>query len=161
MVYHDKGSGNGCFRSLHFCFTHDQRTAAKRSRAGRRLPKDDAYNRSGRPRFEPFLYLQLHPGGIIMLPINNCVRGKRRRPFAPREPVAGVNRRRGLLLPLSEHPATSRRGAPPTARFESARKTGKPGGTAEFSVPGIRDRRIFYFNRTDLRRKKLPCWTST
>lgn len=42
---------------------------------------------------------------------------------------------RGSWLPLSERPATSRRGAPPTARFESARKTGKPGGTAEVLRP--------------------------
>ncbi len=92
----------------------------------------------------------------------DCDRGKRRWHGASREPVAGVNRRRGPSLPLSEHPATNRRGAPPTAHVKSACIHLQASRVAprRLSVPGNAGREGFSFFAVISRRKKQPCWTS-
>jgi hypothetical protein len=113
----------------------------------------------------------------------HCDRGKRRRSGAFREPVAGVNRRPGPFgnskqcggangrvhhctvfpsLPLSEHPATSRRGAPPTAHVKTACNHLQASRVAprKFSVPGNAGQENFSFFAVISRRKKQTCWTS-
>ena len=105
----------------------------------------------------PYLQAKIVPDGIDIF--NNktnqtdCDRGKRRWHGASREPVAGVNRRPGPFASAFRASGDEPEGRAPYSAHQDGLFTGKPGGTAELSVPGIRDRRAFLFSQ-DLQRRR-------
>ena len=111
----------------------------------------------------PFLYLQNAPPGTIILSIKqSAIEEKGDGPARPESRWLVRTGDAGPSLPLSEHPATNRRGAPPTAHVKSACIHLQASRVAprKLSVPGNAGQEGFSFFTVISRRKKQTCWTS-